>query len=122
MATTSDHPSLLHIPPGYRQKLSPKAKEIIAKVYDWVENECIPSDPIVKAQLEQNRWATPPLVRALRKKAKTAGLFNLFLPNHFKESPGLSILEYSCCCELLGRVYWAPMVCLGGSHEKCTLI
>ncbi|OAL35799.1 hypothetical protein AYO20_04949 [Fonsecaea nubica] len=109
MATIPDHPSLARIPPGYRTKLSPKAVDIIAKVYDWVENECIPADHIVKAQLEENRWAMPPYIKELRKKAKAQGLFNLFLPNHFKESPGLTILEYSCCCELLGRVYWAPM-------------
>lgn len=107
-----DHPSLARIPPGYRSKLSPKALDIIARVYEWVENECVPADHIVKAQLEKNRWATPPYIRELRKKAKAAGLFNLFLPKHFKESPGLTILEYSCCCELLGRVYWAPMVSL----------
>jgi alkylation response protein AidB-like acyl-CoA dehydrogenase len=110
MATVSDHPSLARIPPGYQQKLSPRARDIIARVYDWVENECIPADPIVKEQIAKNKWAMPPLIKELRTKAKAAGLFNLFLPNHFKESPGLSILEYSCCCELLGRVYWAPMV------------
>lgn len=111
MTIIPDHPSLARIPPGYRQRLSPKAIDIIAKVHDWVENECIPADHIVKAQLAQNRWATPPYIKELRQKAQEAGLFNLFLPNHFKESPGLTILEYSCCCELLGRVYWAPMVC-----------
>jgi acyl-CoA dehydrogenase len=125
MATTSTHPSLHRIPPGYRSKLSPKAVEIIKKVYDWVENECIPADPIVKAQLEQNKWATPPLIKELRKKAKAAGLFNLFLPNHFAESPGLTILEYSCCCELLGRVYWAQMarqsICERNRKRRCRL-
>ncbi|KAL0934685.1 acyl-CoA dehydrogenase [Colletotrichum truncatum] len=43
----------------------------------------------------------------LRRKAKDRGLFNLFLPKHFKGSPGLTNLEYSCCAEIMGRCYWA---------------
>ena len=42
----------------------------------------------------------------LRRRAKEAGLFNIFLPNHFRESPGLTNLEYACCAELMGRIYW----------------
>lgn len=45
-------------------------------------------------------------MKELRAKAKARGLLNLFLPNHFKESPGLTNLECSCCAEIMGRVYW----------------
>jgi hypothetical protein len=48
------------------------------------------------------RWTTQPLMHELREKAKAARLFNLFLPNHFKASPRLTNLEYSCCAELMG--------------------
>jgi acyl-CoA dehydrogenase len=61
----------------------------------------------MKAQVDQNRWKTPELMHSLRKKAKSQGLWNIFLPNHFKESPGLTNLEYSCCAEIMGRTYWA---------------
>lgn len=90
-------------------KLRPQAVDLIRKVHRWVEEECIPAEPILKAQLAQaeTRWRTPPLIQSLRKKAKEAGLFNIFLPEHFKESPGLTNLEYSCCAELMGRCYWA---------------
>lgn len=96
-------------PPWVVAKLRPQAVDLIRKVHNWVETECIPAEPIVKAQLAQgkSRWATPPLIQELHKKAKAAGLFNIFLPNHFKESPGLTNLEYACCAELMGRVYWA---------------
>jgi hypothetical protein len=50
-------------------------------------------------------------MHSLREKAKSKGLFNLFLPKHFKESPGLTNLEYACCAEIMGRVYWAQQVC-----------
>lgn len=88
-------------------KLRPVAIEKIKAVHDWVETECIPAEPIMKAQLAKNRWKTPTLMKELRQKAKERGLFNLFLPNHFKESPGLTNLEYSCCAEIMGKVYWA---------------
>jgi acyl-CoA dehydrogenase len=115
MAGNSDVAALLEevpfkgYPPWVVSKLRPQAVDLIRKVHKWVETECIPAEPILKAQLAQgkSRWVTPPLIHDLRKKAKAQGLFNIFLPNHFKESPGLTNLEYSCCAELMGRVYWA---------------
>jgi acyl-CoA dehydrogenase len=96
-----------YLPQWVKAKLRPNAIDLIQRVYDWVENECIPAEPVYKAQVAQERWKTPPVVVELRKKAKAAGLFNLFLPNHFKESPGLTNLEYACCAEIMGRTYWA---------------
>lgn len=61
----------------------------------------------MKAQLAKDRWHMPPLMKELRNEAKVRGLFNLFLPSHFKESPGLTNLEYACCAEIMGKVYWA---------------
>jgi acyl-CoA dehydrogenase len=103
-------PAFERIPPWVQQKLSPLAIEKIQAVHEWVENECIPREPIYRAQLEGRRWNTPPIVHELRQKAKERGLFNLFLPKHFKESPGLTNLEYSCCAEIMGRCYWAAQV------------
>jgi alkylation response protein AidB-like acyl-CoA dehydrogenase len=104
------NPAFERIPPWAKAKLRPQAIEMIQKVFDWVETECVPAEPIYKAQLEKDRWTTPPIMHELRKRAKEAGLFNIFLPNHFKESPGLTNLEYSCCAEIMGRVYWAAQV------------
>ena len=109
-----DHPAFVRLPPWAKAKLSPQAIETIKKVYEWVETECIPAESVMKAQLARDRWKTPELMHSLRKKAKSAGLFNLFLPNHFKESPGLTNLEYACCAEIMGRCYWAAQV---SSHE-----
>jgi len=110
--TQLDGPAFEHIPPWVKSKLRPIAIEKIQKVFDFVETECIPAEPIMKAQIAEigKRWTTQPLMHELREKAKAAGLFNLFLPNHFKESPGLTNLEYSCCAEIMGRVYWAQQV------------
>ena len=100
-------PAFQHLPSWVKQKLRPKATEKIQAVYDWVENECIPAEPVYRAQLAKDRWKTPAIMEELRHRAKQAGLFNLFLPDHFKESPGLTNLEYACCAEIMGRTYWA---------------
>ncbi|KFY65071.1 hypothetical protein V496_02816 [Pseudogymnoascus sp. VKM F-4515 (FW-2607)] len=100
-------PAFQRIPPWVKAKLTPKAITTIQKVYDWVENECIPAEEVMEAALKEHKWTTPPIMKELRKKAKAQGLFNLFLPNHFEESPGLTNLEYSCCAEIMGRCYWA---------------
>ncbi|KAJ5670858.1 uncharacterized protein N7477_006221 [Penicillium maclennaniae] len=89
------------------EKLRPIAIEKIQAVHEWVETKCIPAQAVMKAQLAKDRWEIPPLMKALRKEAKARGLFNLFLPSHFDESPGLTNLEYSCCAEIMGKVYWA---------------
>ncbi|CAM1510089.1 Fc.00g004240.m01.CDS01 [Cosmosporella sp. VM-42] len=100
-------PAFNHLPQWVKAKLRPFAIEKIQAVWDWVENECIPREPVMAAQLEAKRWAIPPLMKELRSRAKDKGLFNIFLPNHFKESPGLTNLEYGCCAEIMGRCYWA---------------
>jgi acyl-CoA dehydrogenase len=110
ISSLENNPAFNRIPPWVKAKLSPKAIDTIQKVYDWVETECIPAERIMKVQVAKDRWKTPALMHELRQKAKSSGLFNLFLPNHFKESPGLTNLEYSCCAEIMGRVYWAAQV------------
>ena len=107
-----EHPALTRIPPWVQEKLTPKAIDIIKRVHDWVETQCIPGEPIVKAQLAKyGNWKTPPIIHELRAKAKKEGLFNLFLPKSFGDlSPGLTNLEYSCCAEIMGRCYWAAQV------------
>jgi acyl-CoA dehydrogenase len=51
-----------------------------------------------------------PFMRELQSKARTAGLWNLGLPELAADEPGtrLSNLEYAGCCEILGRLAWAP--------------
>lgn len=111
---TLNHPAFNRIPPWVQAKLTPIAIQKIKDVYDFVETECIPAEPIMKLQINSpdKRWTTQPLMHELREKAKKKGLFNLFLPKHFEESPGLTNLEYSCCAEIMGRVYWAQQVCV----------
>ena len=53
-----------------------------------------------------DRWEPLQLIEDLKRKAKAAGLWNLFLP----EVSGLSNLEYAALAETMGRVTWASEV------------
>ena len=52
-----------------------------------------------------NLWVVPPVVKTLKEKAKSEGLWNLFLPEEYADySAGLSNLEYAPLAEIMGRV------------------
>lgn len=105
-----DHPALENVPASIRRKLSAKAVDTILKVHHWVETECIPAELMMDEQLQGDRWTVQPKMRELRSRARSAGLFNLFLPKTFEESPGLTNLEYACCAMIMGRCFWAAEV------------
>ncbi len=56
------------------------------------------------------RGEPAPFMNALQSKAREQGLWNLGLPELGAGEPGtrLSNLEYAGCCEILGRLAWAP--------------
>src|SRR5690554_2313571 len=54
-------------------------------------------------------WQVPPIVEALKDKAKAAGLWNLFLPDE-KYGAGLSTLDYAPLAEVMGHSLLAPEV------------
>ena len=58
------------------------------------------------------RGQAAPFMRELQSKARSQGLWNLGLPELAPDEPGtrLSNLEYAGCCEILGRLAWAPEV------------
>jgi acyl-CoA dehydrogenase len=56
-----------------------------------------------------DRWQSPPLLEELKRQARQAGLWNLFLPES-EHGAGFSNLEYAPLCEVMGRVGFAPEV------------
>ncbi len=57
-----------------------------------------------------DRWTTPALMLELRKKARSAGLWNLFYPAGHGRDDALTNLEYAPLAEIMGRVVWAAEV------------
>jgi acyl-CoA dehydrogenase len=88
---------------------SPKVVELQKKVQAFMDEHIYPNEDLEKRQIEANRMAQPPIVEELKKKAKTAGLWNLFLPESHRGA-GLTNLEYAPLCEIMGRSGMAPEV------------
>ncbi len=65
-------------------------------------------DEIAANTLAGKRWTPVPLLEELKPKARTAGLWNLFMPGD--RGAGLTNLEYAPLAEITGRTYWAPEV------------
>ncbi|KAI5120923.1 hypothetical protein M0805_002903 [Coniferiporia weirii] len=90
-------------------KFSPFAKETLAKLITFVNDECLPALKVAHAQLPtdpEKRWkAVLPIVEELKVKAKKLGLWNLFLSKaHYPEfGVPLTNLEYAVMAEVLGR-------------------
>ena len=77
-------------------KLRPEAIDLIARVKDFIEKECIPSEDIFHKQIGEgeNRWNSyPEVINELKDKAKSKGLWNLFLPES-EFGAGLTNYEY----------------------------
>ncbi|KAK4105089.1 acyl-CoA dehydrogenase NM domain-like protein [Parathielavia hyrcaniae] len=95
------------IPIAVRHRVSERAQKALDVVAKFVEEDCIPADPVLEAQIGvgDKRWQShPPVIEDLKKKARSLGLWNMFLPKgHYKESPGFTNLEYGLMAEWLGK-------------------
>ena len=62
------------------------------------------SEKLFNQQLDEGntRWKIPPIMEELKVKAKSEGLWNLFLPESDRGF-GLTNLEYAPLCEIMGR-------------------
>ena len=85
-------------------ELRPEAQDLIARVKDFIEQDCIPSEHIFHDQIEEgeNRWNSyPEVINELKDKAKSKGLWNLFLPES-EFGAGLTNYEYAHLAEVMG--------------------
>ena len=105
---------------------SPRAADLAARVRAFVETEVEPVEAELHRELRRLRetggdpWAPQPVVKELQSKARSQGLWNLFLPAGH-EGPyaerygtdgaaGLSNVDYAPVAEEMGRSFLAPLV------------
>jgi acyl-CoA dehydrogenase len=91
-------------------EVSGKAKELQNRVKAFMDEHVYPNEKTCSQQIDEgDRWQPVTIIEELKKKARAAGLWNLFLPDR-EHGAGLSNLEYAPLCEIMGRSTMAPEV------------
>jgi len=83
---------------------SPKVLDLMERVRLFMEAHVYPAEAEYFGHIETagNRWTVPPVMETMKQKARTGGLWNLFLPDS-ENGCGLSNLEYAPLAEIMGR-------------------
>jgi acyl-CoA dehydrogenase len=91
-------------------ELSKKSQDYLRRLGAFMDEHIYPNEEHFYAQLAAgDPWEEPALLEDFKRKARAAGLWNLFLPDsHY--GAGLSNLEYAPLCEMMGRVRWSAEV------------
>jgi acyl-CoA dehydrogenase len=90
---------------------SDKVRGLVRQVRDFMDEYILPNEEVFAEQIAENPWETPQITEELKARARSAGLWNLFLPvEHGRYSGGLTNLEYAPLAEEMGRVTWASEV------------
>ena len=92
---------------------SEKATGLINQVSGFIDEHIAPNEQAISDWNadQNNRWKVWPGLEDLKAKAKSQGLWNLFLPEEYGDfSPGLTNLEYAPLAELMGRYPWCSEV------------
>jgi acyl-CoA dehydrogenase len=88
---------------------SDKVKSLEQRLRAFMDEHIYPNEKRYYQEIEADRWAPTKVIEELKPKARTAGLWNLFLPDD-ENGAGLSNLEYAPLCEIMGRSILAPEV------------
>jgi acyl-CoA dehydrogenase len=90
-----------------------KVKALVARLEAFFTDHIYPNEQavsqLVHSREGKERWEPLPIVEELKPKARSAGLWNMFLP-HSGSGAGLTNLEYAPLCEIMGRVAWSSEV------------
>ena len=85
---------------------SDKVKELQQRLSAFMDEHIYPNERVFRQQIDEgDRWQPVPIIEDLKEKARTVGLWNLFLA-HSAYGPGLTNLEYAPLCEIMG---WSPL-------------
>lgn len=87
---------------------SDKVKDLQAQVSDFMAQCVYPVEADIIAEIATgDRWQPSQIIEGLKKKAQSAGLWNLFLPDS-ELGAGLTNTEYAPLCEIMGRSTFGP--------------
>ncbi len=89
---------------------SPRSRALQERVQAFMNRHVVQVENDYYDQVgpETQRYRTPPILQALKARARAEGLWNLFMSG--PHGGGLTNLEYAPVKEIMGRVLWAPEV------------
>jgi acyl-CoA dehydrogenase len=90
-------------------EFSARTKDLQERVRAFMDELVYPNESRFEEEIQRDRWVPPKVVEELKRKARAAGLWNLFLPND-AGGAGLTNLEYAPLCEIMGRSAMAPEI------------
>tara|TARA_Y100000748_G_C15464402_1_gene476265 strand:+ start:100 stop:1317 length:1218 start_codon:yes stop_codon:yes gene_type:complete len=89
-------------------ELSPKVVDLLERVSKFMDENIYPNEEKIAAEIaEGDRWQPSQILEGIKEKAKSEGLWNLFLPESDRGA-GLTNYEYGHLCELMGRTQFGP--------------
>ena len=89
-------------------ELSPNVVELLERVSKFMDENVYPNEEKIAAEIaEGDRWQPSQILEGIKAKAKSEGLWNLFLPESDR-GDGLTNYEYGHLCELMGRTQFGP--------------
>jgi acyl-CoA dehydrogenase family protein 11 len=79
---------------------SQRARRVLGEVKEFITEKILPVEKDFLEYMEkaEDKWSIPPMLETLKKEAKEAGLWNLFLPG----VSGFTQLEYAVMAEQMG--------------------
>src|SRR5262245_10500167 len=84
-------------------ELSSRMQDLQQRLTRFMEEHIYPNETTFRRQIaEGDRWQPTEIVETLKAKARTEGLWNLFLPES-EYGAGLTNAEYAPLCEIMGR-------------------
>ena len=89
-------------------ELSPKVVDLLERVSKFMDENVYPNEEKIAAEIAGgDRWQPSQILEGIKAKAKSEGLWNLFLPESDRGA-GLTNYEYGHLCELMGRTQFGP--------------
>jgi acyl-CoA dehydrogenase len=92
---------------------SERSQALAERLMRFMREEVIPAEPVYAASLSGNphhtAWRQPAIMETLKARARSEGLWNLFLPDD-QHGAGLSNAEYAPLAEIMGHSFIAPEV------------
>ncbi|XP_068750115.1 acyl-CoA dehydrogenase family member 10-like [Montipora capricornis] len=113
MYSTATHTAGSGALPIHLNCLPSRVQQLYSQLTDFMQEYVYPKEAeFTRHQSSTDCWTPHPLVEKIKEKARSAGLWNLFIPletdPEVKYGAGLTNVEYAYLCEQMGRSVYAP--------------